>query len=81
MKTANVKKKENIILKNESLDEEEMEDLKEEILNEEELGTLIRIDSKINCFMMNEEQIQNIIDRLEKLEIIGKKCFKILGKR
>ena len=62
--------------KNETLEEEDIGDLKEEILNEEELGTLIRIDSKINYFMINEEQLQNIIDRLEKLEIIGENVLK-----
>ena len=74
MKTTNVKKRENVVLKYETLAEEEIKDLKEEILNEEELGALIRIDSKINYFMINEEQIQNIIDRLEKLEIIREMC-------
>ena len=35
-------------LQNETLEEEEIDELKEEISNEEELGELVRINSKIN---------------------------------
>ena len=58
------------------IQQEEIDKLKEEILNEEELGELVRINSKINDLMINEEHIQNIIDRLEKLEIIGENVLK-----
>ena len=47
-------------LKNETLEEveeKEINELKEEILNEEELGELIRINSKINYLIINEEHI------------------------
>ena len=63
-------------LQNETLEEEEIDKLKEEILNKVELGELERINSKINYLMINKEHIQNIIDRLEKLEIIGENVLK-----
>ena len=42
------------------------------------LTDLNHVDNKINYFMINikEEQIQNLIDRLEKLEIIEENVLK-----
>ena len=39
------------------------------------LTELVHINNSINYFMINikEEQIQSLIDKLEKLEIIGEK--------
>ena len=45
-------------LQNETLEEEEIDKSKEEILNEEELGELVRINSKINYLVINEEHVQ-----------------------
>ena len=42
------------------------------------LPELVHINNSINYFMINikEEQIQSLIDRLEKLEIIGENVLK-----
>ena len=42
------------------------------------LTDLYHVDNKINYFIINikEEQIQNLIDRLEKIEIIGENVLK-----
>ena len=42
------------------------------------LPELVHIHNSINYFMINikEEQIQSLIDRLEKLEIIGENVLK-----
>ena len=39
---------------------------------------LVQVSNSINYFMINikEEQIQSLIDRLEKLEIIGENVLK-----
>ena len=44
---------------------------------------LVHINNSINYFMINikEEQIQSLIDRLEKLEIIGENVLKYWEKR
>ena len=50
---------------------------------ETNLTDLVHVNNRINYFIVNtkEEHIQDLINMLEKLEIIGEKCFKILGKR
>ena len=42
------------------------------------LTELVHINNSINYFMINikEEQIQSLIDKLEKLEIIGENVLK-----
>ena len=42
------------------------------------LTDLVHVNNSINYFMINikEEHIQNLVDRLEKLEIIGEKVLK-----
>ena len=67
-KDCECEKEEQCSLKNiiqEEFEEEEYEDIY--------LIDIIHISNSINYFMINikEEQIQNLIDRLEKLEIIG----------
>ena len=54
----------------EEFEEEEYEDIY--------LTDLVHISNSINYFMINikEEQIQSLIDRLEKLEIIGENVLK-----
>ena len=54
----------------EEFEEEEYEDIY--------LIDLVNINNSINYFMINinEEQIQSLIDRLEKLEIIGENVLK-----
>ena len=55
-------------------EEEEYEDMY--------LTELVHINNSINYFMINikEEQIQSLIDRLEKLEIIGENVLRYWGK-
>ena len=54
------------------------EDFEEEEYEDMYLIELVHINNSINYFMINikEEQIQSLIDRLEKLEIIGENVLK-----
>ena len=54
------------------------EDFEEEEYEDMYLTELVHINNSINYFMINikEEQIQILIDRLEKLEIIGENVLK-----
>ena len=54
------------------------EDFEEEEYEDIYLTELVHINNSINYFMINikEEQIQSLIDRLEKLEIIGENVLK-----
>ena len=54
------------------------EDFEEEEYGDIYLTELVHINNSINYFMINikEEQIQSLIDRLEKLEIIGENVLK-----
>ena len=54
------------------------EDFEEEEYEDMYLPELVHINNSINYFMINikEEQIQSLIDRLEKLEIIGENVLK-----
>ena len=54
------------------------EDFEEEEYGDIYLKELVHINNSINYFMINikEEQIQSLIDRLEKLEIIGENVLK-----
>ena len=54
------------------------EEFKEEEYEDIYLTDLAHICNSINYFMINikEEQIQNLIDRLEKLEVIGENVLK-----
>ena len=54
------------------------EDFEEEEYEDTYLTKLVHINNSINYFMINikEEQIQSLIDRLEKLEIIGENVLK-----
>ena len=54
------------------------EDFEEEEYEDMYLTELVYINNSINYFMINikEEQIQSLIDKLEKLEIIGENVLK-----
>ena len=54
------------------------EDFEEEEYEDMYLTELVHINNSINYFMINikEEQIQSLIDRLEKLEIIGENVLR-----
>ena len=54
------------------------EEFEEEEYKDIYLTYLVHISNSINYFMINinEEQIQSLIDRLEKLEIIGENILK-----
>ena len=54
------------------------EDFEEEEYEDIYLIELVHINNSINYFMINikEEQIQSLIDRLEKLEIIGENVLR-----
>ena len=56
--------------------EEEFEDVEYKDINL--TYDLVQVSNSINYFMINikEEQIQSLIDRLEKLEIIGENVLK-----
>ena len=56
--------------------EEEFEDVEYKDINL--TYDLVQVSNSINYFMINikEEQIQILIDRLEKLQIIGEKVLK-----
>ena len=55
--------------------EEEFEEVEYKDIN---LIDLVHVNNSTNYFMINikEEQIQNLIDRFEKLEIIGENVLK-----
>ena len=57
------------------IQEEEFEEVEYKDMN---LSDLVLVSNSINYFMMNKkkEQIQNLVDRLEKLEIIGENVLK-----
>ena len=57
------------------IQEEEFEEVEYKDIN---LTDLVHVNNSINYFMINikEEQIQNLVDRLEKLEIIGENVLK-----
>ena len=56
--------------------EEELEEVEYKDINLTD--DLVQVSNSINYFMINikEEQIQSLIDRLEKLEIIGENVLK-----
>ena len=58
------------------------EDFEEEEYEDIYLTELVHINNSLNYFMINikEEQIQSLIDKLEKLEIIGENVLKYLEK-
>ena len=55
--------------------EERFEDVEYKYIN---LTDLVHVSNSINYFMINikEEQIQNLVDKLEKLEIMGENVLK-----
>ena len=54
--------------------EEEFEEVEYKDIN---LTDLVHVNNSTNYFMINiKEQIQNLIDRFEKLEIIGENILK-----
>ena len=57
------------------IQEEEFEEVEYKDIN---LTDLVHVNNSINYFMISikEEQIQNLVDRLEKLEIIGENVLK-----
>ena len=56
------------------MQEEEFEKVEYKDIN---LIDLVHVSNNINYFMINikDEQIQNLVDRLEKLELIGENVF------